>query len=143
MTSEDKYDEHRATVQAVLDRADAGPTEGEFAVAPFLDEWEVVRDAFSYTILYGRVTGHPTLKGPAIRTSPLLCLNVPGSWARTYSRFYRLGAPLSEAGSEFRNALLAAAAVKGYSDISSDELEEGIRRNRDLILKSPQLFRWR
>lgn len=133
--------EHKAAVQAVLDRANIDPTHGELAAAPFLDGWEVVRDAFDYTILYGRVTGHPTLKGPAIRTSPLLRLNLPAGWARTYSRFYRLGAPLSDAGTETRRALLAAATAKGYHEMQPDDITEGIRRNRDLILKSPQLFR--
>lgn len=141
MNSEDNHEEIRAAVQAVLARADIDPTEGEFAAAPLLDGWEVVRDAFDYTILYGRVTGHPTLKGPAIRTSPLLRLNLPAGWARTYSRFYRLGAPLSHTGGEARRALLAAAAAKGYHEMQPDEVTEGIRRNRDLILRFPHLFR--
>lgn len=141
MRSRDKQDDHRAAVQAVLDRAGIDPTQGELAAAPFLDGWEVVRDAFDYTILYGRVTGHPTLKGPAIRTSPLLRLNLPAGWARTYSRFYRLGAPLAHTGGEARRALLAAAAAKGYHEMRPDEVTEGIRRNRDLILRFPGSFR--
>jgi hypothetical protein len=141
MSSRDNHEEHRKAVQAALERAGINPTEDELGTAPLLDGWEVVRDAFDYTILYGRVTGHPILKGPAIRTSPLLKLNLTAGWARTYSRFYRLGAPLSDAGSEVRRALLVAAAAKGYHEMQPDEATEGIRRNRDLILKFPHFFR--
>lgn len=141
MSPQDQHDERPTTVQAVLDRAGIDPTEGALAAAPLLDAWEVVRDAFDYTILYGRVVGHPILKGPAIRTSPLLVLNVSAGWARTYSRFYRLGAPLSDAGSEIRHALGATAATRCYQEMQPDEVAEGIRRNRDLILRSTHIFR--
>lgn len=140
MSSNDNHGEHTATIQAVLDRAGNDPTEGEFATAPFLDRWEVVRDAFSYTILMGWVTGHPTLRGPAIRTSPLLRLNISAGWARTYSRYYRLGTPLAVSGSEARKALMAAAAARGFNEMTPDEVTEGIRRNHDLIIKSSQIF---
>ncbi|WP_112311566.1 DUF6634 family protein [Pseudogemmobacter bohemicus] len=143
MSANDKYGEHSKAAQAVLDGTAIDPTEGELSEAPFLNRWEVVRDAFGYTILYGHVAGHPTLEGPAIRTSPLLRLNVSAGWARTCSRFYRLGAPLGQAGSVARNAFLVAAPAKRYHGMTSDEVGSGIQRNRELILKSPQHFRWR
>jgi hypothetical protein len=141
MRPPDQHDERPTTVQAVLDRVGIDPTEGALAAAPFLDAWDVVRDAFDYTILYGRVVGHPILKGPAIRTSPLLRLNVTAGWARSYSRFYRLGAQLSEAGSEVRCALVTTAAINCYQEMQPDDVAEGIRHNRDLILKSTHIFR--
>lgn len=141
MIPQDQHDEHPKTVQAVLDRAGIDPTEGALAIAPFLDAWEIVRDAFDYTILYGRVVGHPILKGPAIRTSPLLRLNVPAGWARTYSRVYRLGAPLSGVGSEVPRALMATAATNCCQEMQPYDVAEGIRRNRDLILRSTHIFR--
>lgn len=122
---------------AMLARASLDPTEGEFAAAPFLDKWEVVRDAFNYTILYGRVTGHPTLRGPAIKTSPLLRLNAAAGWARTFSRFYRLGEPLSDE----RHPQQSDAVNNGFYEVLETGMEDGIRRNRDLILASPHLFR--
>jgi len=46
------------------------------------------------TCLVGRVTGHPLLGDrPQIRTSPLFLLDAEQGWARTWSRFYRLGPP--------------------------------------------------
>ncbi len=114
MNSDDNHEALRAEVQAALDRADLDPTEGDLAMAPFLDRWEVVRDPFDFTIMLGRVTGHPTLRGPAIRTSPLMRLNAQAGWARTFSRFYRLGMPLSKVDPDSRATFLAAAATKGF-----------------------------
>lgn len=130
----------RTAVQAAIDRADLEPTEGDLAAAPFLDRWEVVRDAFDFTIMLRRVTGHPTLRGPTIRTSPLMRLNAQAGWARTFSRFYRLGVPLSKVDPGSRATFLAAAASKGFNRSPPDDTVEGIRRNRDLILKNAALF---
>lgn len=42
--------------------------------------------------LFGRVTGHPRLReGARIFTSPYLRVNPAEGWARTWSRYYRLG----------------------------------------------------
>ena len=136
MSSESNHADSRSAVLAILARANVYPTEEELAVAPFLDKWEVVRDAFNYTILYGRVTRHPTLRGPAIKTSPLLWLNALAGWARTFSRFYRLGEPLSAGRPQQSDAV-----NDGFYEMLETEMEDGIRRDRDLILASPQLFR--
>lgn len=140
MNSVDNHDGLRAAVQAAIDRADLDPNEGDLAMAPFLDRWEVVRDAFDFTIMLGRVTGHPTLGGPAIRTSPLMRLDVQAGWARTFSRFYRRGMPLSKVDPDNRATFLAAAAAKGFNRSPPDDIVEGIRRNRDLIPKNAALF---
>lgn len=140
MNSSDNHEELRATVQAAIDRADLDPNERDLATAPFLDRWEVVRDAFDFTIMLGRVTGHPTLRGPAIRTSPLIRLNAQAGWARTFSRFYRLGVPLSKVDPGSRATFLAAAATKGFGPFPRGDVVEGIRHNRDLILKNVALF---
>jgi len=43
------------------------------------------------------VTGHPRFAGiQDISTSPLIALDVTNCWARTASRFYRLGVPLEK-----------------------------------------------
>lgn len=137
MSSESNHADSRSAILAVLARASQDPTEGEFAAAPFLDKWEVVRDPFNYMILYGRVAGHPTLRGPAIKTSPLLRLDAAAGWARTFSRFYRLGEPLSAG----RHPQQSDAVNKGFYEVLKTETDDGIRRNRDLILASPHLFR--
>jgi len=44
--------------------------------------------------LAGATTGHPLLGDcPIIRTSELFAIDADRGWARTYSRFYRLGRP--------------------------------------------------
>ena len=140
MNSDDNHEALHAAVQAALDRADLDPTGGDLATAPFLDRWEVVQDPFDFTIMLGRVTGHPTLRGPAIRTSPLMRLNAQAGWARTFSRFYRLGVPLSKVDPDSRATFLVAAASKGFNRSPPDDVVEGMQHNRDLILKNATLF---
>lgn len=137
MSPESNHADSMSAVLATLARANVDPTEEELAAAPFLDKWEVVRDAFNYTILYGRVIGHPTLRGTAIKTSPLLRLNAAAGWARTFSRFYCLGEPLSAG----RHPQQSDAVNNEFYEVLETDMEDGIRRNRDLILASPQLFR--
>jgi hypothetical protein len=40
------------------------------------------------------ISGHPSLKGPVIMTSPIWAVGSDLSWARTTSRLYRLGKAL-------------------------------------------------
>jgi hypothetical protein len=44
--------------------------------------------------LTGKVTGHPLLGERLIRTSMLIYISDDSQWARTLSRWYRLGSPL-------------------------------------------------
>jgi hypothetical protein len=85
--------------RAALQRIARGesPTAEELATAPKLEFWCIVVDQ-PYPVLQGVVTGHPHLAdGALIATSPLLWLADDRSAARTVSRFYRLGVPLTEA----------------------------------------------
>lgn len=68
-----------------------GPDEISLHTAPVLDRWSV-----SYApvpCLVGCSTGHPILTGADryIATSDLCVISERGSWARTRSRYYRLG----------------------------------------------------
>lgn len=83
--------------------ADAGrtPTPAELADAPLLDKWVLMRDWVDVTVLCGWVTAHPLLsrndqdaKGKSIATSPVVAIDVDAGYARTVSRWYRLGTPL-------------------------------------------------
>jgi hypothetical protein len=70
----------------------SGPTGAELACAPLLE-------SYSGTLalrrcLTGTVSWHPVLTGPKIVTSELFVAFPRAGWVRTYSRFYRLGAPL-------------------------------------------------
>ena len=72
------------------------PTPEERATAPKLDFWCLVVEP-PFPILQGVVTGHPHLAdGEMIGTSPLLWVSEDETSARTVSRFYRLGVPLTE-----------------------------------------------
>ena len=68
------------------------PTEKDMKRAPFLDPWCAVRE-HDRCILLGVVTGHSKLReGARIYTSLMFQVHPDLGWARTWSRFYRLGA---------------------------------------------------
>ena len=68
----------------------AAPTAAELAKAPLLVDWRIVL-ALSGLALTGFAAGHPQFGARAIVTSPLWALDPELCWARTLSRFYRLG----------------------------------------------------
>lgn len=71
--------------------AQAEPEAIHLAEAPSIDRWcaAVVDDL---PVLVGVVTGHPQLRpGARTVTSPLLRIDPEAGWARTFSRYYRLG----------------------------------------------------
>jgi hypothetical protein len=70
--------------------------------APYLDRWALgKRPAAS---LIGYASGHPVLPGTGrlIATSDLCLISEDGRWARTLSRWYRLGDPLDSTDPERR-----------------------------------------
>jgi hypothetical protein len=77
-----------------LDRiaAHEAPSPGELSRAPLLIDWRLVA-LLSGLLLSGFVAGHPLLGSRNIVTSPLWVLDPGLGWARTLSRFYRLGLP--------------------------------------------------
>ena len=70
----------------------AAPTSAELAKAPLLVDWRIVL-SLSDLVLSGFAAGHPQLGARRIVTSPLWVLDPDLCWARTLSRFYRLGVP--------------------------------------------------
>jgi hypothetical protein len=75
--------------------ADGGmPSEQTLADSPLLDQYQM-RSGRGLS-LNGVCIDHPQLVGPAIYTSNLWVLAPHHGWARTYSRFYRLGRRLAE-----------------------------------------------
>lgn len=62
--------------------------------APMLDQWMFAQRPVS--CLVGCSSGHPILmgKGRPIVTSDLWLISEDGQWARTLSRWYRLGRPV-------------------------------------------------
>lgn len=69
----------------------AEPAAPELAAAPLIDRWSIIRQA-GCAVLIGQTTSHPLLReGARTITSPLLRLVPAQGWARTWSRYYRLG----------------------------------------------------
>lgn len=67
------------------------PTGSQLAAAPSIERWRVTtRPAYC---IVGDVTGHPLLAGTGRRvvTSDVVLIDGERGWARTKSRWYRLG----------------------------------------------------
>jgi hypothetical protein len=77
-----------------LDRIAAGeaPTATDLAQAPLLVDWRLML-TWAGVGLVGFAAGHPVLGSKTIATSPVWALDPALRWARTLSRFYRLGVP--------------------------------------------------
>lgn len=80
---------------ADMERVRAGLMEKDLPDdAPMLDQWMIVQRPVA--CLAGRSSGHPILMGEGrpIATSDLWLISEDGQWARTLSRWYRLGRPV-------------------------------------------------
>ena len=77
-----------------LERIGSGqmPSEEDLAKAPLLHPWGI--STTQHLCLFGKVEGHPILRGPRIRTTEIWLLAPKLGWARTLSRYYRLGDPI-------------------------------------------------
>jgi hypothetical protein len=79
-------------------RAGQAPTAGELANAPILDGW--IPATRQSMCLAGTVRGHPLLGDRRlVVTTEIYAIDTIRGWARTYSRFYVLGAKSEEGGS--------------------------------------------
>ena len=65
------------------------PTRGELRAAPMVDRWSM--ETLPVPCLTGDLHGHPILTSPRIITSQVHAWAPELGWARTMSRFYRLG----------------------------------------------------
>jgi len=75
-----------------LRRGGAGPLPGDLLDTPELVNWIVLKDPkFDGVILLGTPRGHPTTRGPLSSTSRLCGLDEGSKWARTVTRWYKLG----------------------------------------------------
>lgn len=81
-----------------LERILAGeaPTAADLADAALLDRWSTTFELMP--VLVGDVTGHPQLGNRRMQTAPVYMVDLHFCWARTGTRFYRLGRPEKEAG---------------------------------------------
>lgn len=74
--------------------AGSGPTIRQVNEAPYLDQWVLGNVPAQHLI--GLVTGHPEKEGinRAIMTSQVMVVDSENRWARSLSRFFRLGTAL-------------------------------------------------
>jgi hypothetical protein len=72
------------------------PGEAELADAPLLSGWAVQPLTNGLVRLVGFVSGHPLLPDGCVTTSAILAADEQAGWARTVSRYYRLGPRLGE-----------------------------------------------
>ncbi len=88
-----------ADVAAV--RAGLGPTPTDLLGAPVLDDWSL--EPYQAQLLAGKARGHPRLGSQPVRTTMAVLVDEQEGWARTLSRFYRLGRKAKQARSADRN----------------------------------------
>ncbi|MHA6730193.1 DUF6634 family protein [Devosia sp. A369] len=72
------------------------PCDAELANAPLLSHWAIGPQGSGLMRLVGIVAGHPSIRDGWCTTSIVLAANEEASWARTVSRYYRLGPRLGE-----------------------------------------------
>lgn len=85
-------EENLLKAESAIKAVEAGVTDEQLRRAPILDLWlpGMFRDA---PCLWGQVQDHPVLGRDDIISSPLVGLDVDRGWARSCSRWYRLGRP--------------------------------------------------
>lgn len=77
-------------LRAIAD-AERGPTDEELSDAPYVNHYRLERTGESGQRIYGQLHGHPTIDDPYVTTTPLFGFDPDEGWARTRSRWYRLG----------------------------------------------------
>lgn len=70
------------------------PTSHELEDAPLIDEYKI--DLIDRPVLVGQAYKHPRLGSTGIQTTELWAIAPTLGWARTWSRFYRLGFPADQ-----------------------------------------------
>jgi len=81
-----------ATLRALaddLERMTMFQPNGELEDAPTLNGWSTILRPVG--ALTGFVEGHPLLGSRRVVTSEAVAMDIEHGWARTFSRFYRLG----------------------------------------------------
>lgn len=85
---EDRQQNKIDTLRAISD-ARRGPAAEDLAAAPLLNPWRL--EYFQSIRIHGRCEGHPFIDDPFVTTSPLIDFDPDAGWARTRSRWYRIG----------------------------------------------------
>ncbi|MEH2567457.1 DUF6634 family protein [Bradyrhizobium sp. AZCC 2289] len=73
-------------------REQKAPSAADLKAIPLLDQWSL--GLVSAPCIVGTAVGHPNLGNRArIHTTQMVLMDWESGWARTWSRYYRLGAP--------------------------------------------------
>jgi hypothetical protein len=91
-------------------RTGSGPTSAELENAPLLDAFLV--KPYTTFCLTGYATGHPLLGNTHVHTSQLWALDAKNHWARTFSRYYRLGDSMRDLREELERRMRAQSAQR-------------------------------
>lgn len=75
------------------------------AQAPVLSDWKAAISPGLHVMLWGEVTDHPLLGTASITTSQLVAIDPEAGWARTASRWYRLGRSINALAAELAESL--------------------------------------
>jgi len=110
--------------------AEGGPSDADLAQAPVLSDWKAAISPGGHIMLWGEVTDHPLLGTTSITTSQLIAIDAEAGWARTASRWYRLGRALdaleAELGKSLNEKNTEADAIRftlpGFHNIDDPEL---------------------
>lgn len=83
-------------ILAAIEEAQSGPTHEDLATAPTLSPWHPILTLEAEPLLWGHVNGHPIFGTRWITTARLIALDLDSQWARTFSRWYRLGREIGQ-----------------------------------------------
>lgn len=84
-------DENFEEVLRAIADAERGPTDEELSNAPTINHYRLETIGKSAQQIYGQLQDHPTIDDPYVTTTPLFGFDPDAGWARTRSRWYRLG----------------------------------------------------
>ena len=90
-----------------------GPSAADLAQAPLLSDWKPAISSLGHVMLWGEVTDHPILGNASITTSQLIAINSEAGWARTASRWYRLGRDVDAVDTELTESLQGKGPLAG------------------------------
>ena len=117
-------------VLSAIAAAEAGPSGADLAQAPVLSDWKAAISPDGHIMLWGKVTDHPLLGNASIHTSQLIAIDPEAGWARTASRWYRLGRSIDALEAELADSMNGKAklagsfqfALPGFANINDPEL---------------------
>ncbi|WP_312529541.1 DUF6634 family protein [Paracoccus sp. (in: a-proteobacteria)] len=109
--------------------AEREPTAAELSASPRMTFWRQMLDHRNMPVLWGEVTDHPKLGTTSMTSSRLIALDRAAGWARTISRWYRLGKifeavegqPARELGTPAARLAISSFELPGFQSIDDPE----------------------